>query len=376
MSSTLVILGASVRAAALSALRSGYKPVCGDLFGDTDLRAGCPSAVVRDYPAGFEAAARSAPAGPWMYTGGLENHPDLVDRITATRPLYGNDGRVLRAVRDPALAAQRWREDGLTVPECAVRPEGVPTDGSWLRKGRRSSGGLKVDVWRGGARPEADGEWYFQQRVAGLSCGAVFLADGNRSLLLGITEQRIGLKAGGQSDFQYCGSCGPVSIGDSARQVVERLGEVVVTCFRLVGLFGIDLLIEGERVWPVEVNPRYTASVEILERALGIPAVDWHVRACRDRWLPLTIPLIADQIHGKSILFARRTVRVGEPFLQRVARLNERFDGAAVADMPALGSEIAAGSPVVTVFAAAPDLASLEIELARRQAECQAALNA
>ena len=35
-----------------------------------------------------------------MYTGALENHPELVDRISATRDLYGNSGSVLRRVRE------------------------------------------------------------------------------------------------------------------------------------------------------------------------------------------------------------------------------------------------------------------------------------
>ena len=37
----LLIVGASARAAAFSALRAGLRPWCADLFGDDDLRARC-----------------------------------------------------------------------------------------------------------------------------------------------------------------------------------------------------------------------------------------------------------------------------------------------------------------------------------------------
>ena len=39
----LLLFGASVRAAAFSALRAGLRPWCADLFGDADLQARCPA---------------------------------------------------------------------------------------------------------------------------------------------------------------------------------------------------------------------------------------------------------------------------------------------------------------------------------------------
>src|SRR5215813_1264313 len=94
----LLIFGASARAAAFSALRAGLRPWCADLFADTDLRACCPALALDpgSYPQGFVQAARQGPPGPWLYTGGLENRPDLVRRLARQRPLWGNDASVLR----------------------------------------------------------------------------------------------------------------------------------------------------------------------------------------------------------------------------------------------------------------------------------------
>ena len=47
-----------------------------------------------------------------MYTGGLENYPDVIAAIAAERPLWGNGPDVLAKVRDPfALAAVLARPD-------------------------------------------------------------------------------------------------------------------------------------------------------------------------------------------------------------------------------------------------------------------------
>src|SRR5262245_37770646 len=97
----LLLFGASVRAAAFSALRAGLRPWCVDLFADADLSAICPCQALppAEYPRGFLRACADGPPGPWMYTGGLENRPALVDALARLRPLWGNAGRVLRRAR-------------------------------------------------------------------------------------------------------------------------------------------------------------------------------------------------------------------------------------------------------------------------------------
>src|SRR6516225_6871027 len=100
----LLIAGASARAAAFSALRAGLRPACADLFADADLRACCPVRRVepRDYPREFLDLPELADPGPWLYTGGLENRPELIEQIAHRRqPLWGNPAPLLRLARDP-----------------------------------------------------------------------------------------------------------------------------------------------------------------------------------------------------------------------------------------------------------------------------------
>src|SRR5215470_4944989 len=97
----LRILGASARAAAFSALRAGLRPCCIDLFADRDLQNRCPvDRLIGRYPHSFLDHRDAAPPGPWMYTGGLENWPQLVRRLTDRRILWGNSAATLRRARD------------------------------------------------------------------------------------------------------------------------------------------------------------------------------------------------------------------------------------------------------------------------------------
>src|SRR5262249_47034806 len=135
----VVIFGASARAAAFSALRAGLRLWCADLFADRDLAVACPVVRLRGrYPGGFVEVLRDrAPQAPWMYTGGLENHPKLVDRLAAIRALWGNGGDVLRRVRSPEWLAETTVQAGLRAPRVT---RGVPSVPS-LVKPRRGAGG-------------------------------------------------------------------------------------------------------------------------------------------------------------------------------------------------------------------------------------------
>src|SRR6266481_3262332 len=103
---SLIVLGASARAAAFSARRAGFQPYAIDLFADRDLAAICPAEKIRRYPYDFLVSLAAAPRAPWIYTGGLENFPRLVDLLATLRPLLGNPGSVLRQVRDPLRLAR------------------------------------------------------------------------------------------------------------------------------------------------------------------------------------------------------------------------------------------------------------------------------
>ncbi|HUY89918.1 MAG TPA: ATP-grasp domain-containing protein [Pirellulales bacterium] len=387
MSETLIILGASARAAAFSALRAGYRPVCGDWFADDDLQAVCPVKQIERYPAELAEVAAAAPAGAWLYTGGLENYPSLVDRVSRTRPLLGVAGRALRRVRDPLLVARTLRRAGLAAPECRETSARLPTDGSWLLKGRRSSGGGEVLAWRGGQAFQAKRGWYFQQRIEGVSQAAVFVAAGGEARLAGVTEQLLApsqnplpLGEGDVDAFRYAGSMGPLSLSARLRERFEQIGNVLAREFDLAGLFGVDCIVAGEDVRPVEVNPRYTASVEVLEWATGMRAIAMHVAACREKTLPRAIPTPAPEAwFGKRVVYFRPApgidgVKITAELAAEWQQCNTNSTWPVVADLPGAGAKLAAGQPVFTLFASAADRQTLCQKLARDEAIWQARL--
>jgi predicted ATP-grasp superfamily ATP-dependent carboligase len=354
----LILLGASVRAAAHSAIRAGFTPYAIDLFADRDLAVVCRAVRIERYPRDYAAALAAAPAAPWIYTGGLENYPRLIDRLARIRPLWGNGGKGLRDVRDPRMLAEVVREAGLRFPETVSSPRDRrrleelscrgAADQNWLVKRRRSSGGLGVRFWTGGPVPRGA---YLQRYIEGQPASALFVAANRRATLLGTSQQLIGRDFGiHDRPFLYAGSIGPLALSNEQMAQLTSLGHLLAQRFGLVGLIGVDFVLAGGEVFVLEVNPRYTASVEVLERAHQFDSVSLHVAACEHGELPPVRPSPTSPFVGKAIVYAGRDGVVPDEFDQLVRDLNRPGRPALIADLPAIGQPIRAGQPVVTVF--------------------------
>jgi predicted ATP-grasp superfamily ATP-dependent carboligase len=361
----LLIFGASARAAAFSALRAGLRPWCADLFGDLDLRARCPvRQLLGDrYPQGFLQVAEDGPSGPWLYTGGLENRRGLVRRLARLRPLWGNDSAVLARVRSPRFVASLLRAAGLPCPAIELRDGDLPRRGRWLRKPWAGAGGTGIRFWDGtSGEQRPDKRVYFQEYIEGESYSALYLGDGGRARLLGVTRQLVGKAWLHAAPFHYCGSIGPFPPTVALRQGLSDLGTVLSRGCQLQGLFGVDLILRDGLPWPVEVNPRYTASVEVLEHALALPVLSFH-RSVFDPGAPQ--PQVGEVENltftvGKAILFARAPLTFPEegPWLPTLQQPSPVEALAAFADIPPAGQSIPKGRPILTLFARAPGFAA------------------
>lgn len=391
----LLILGASTRSAAHSAIRAGFAPVCGDMFADLDLRACSRVLDLADYPHGLIAAAAAAPDMPWIYTGGLENHPELVRTISRSRPLWGNGADVLTTIRDPWLVAEALTAAGLPVLRVWRRAAPPPpADGTWMHKPLHGAAGLGIAIWdhrapHGRAQHEFH---YFQERRAGIPISALCLALPGQTILLGITRQLVGLTAGQAPEFAWCGTITPVSVSPETRASILQTAERLAPCAGLRGLFGCDFLCDKGVPWLTEVNPRYPGSTELIEHQLGLPLLDWHRRACESFVSPPSGSFVTEtratgitdslrHVVGKIILYAkcdltapdlsRFIVRPASWMTDAVIR-KDRLPY--VADVPVAGTRIATSQPICTLFARARSENECLMKLERRAARFEARL--
>jgi predicted ATP-grasp superfamily ATP-dependent carboligase len=364
MARRVLIAGVSVRALAESATRAGYRVTALDAFGDLDLEATAerlitlpPAAGARFSAAAAARAVTDAGCDAVVYASGFENQPRAVARLAAVGTLWGNTPAVLARVRDPLRVSRALRRRGFLAPRVRVACAPRSADTKWLLKPRASGGGHGIAPWRAiGRGRRLPRTMYLQQWVEGVAGSIVFAADGRRAVPLGLSRILAGRRAFGSRGFRYSGnvlsSSGDPRFSEDARllETATTLAAALTEEFGLVGLNGIDFVVRRGVPYPIEVNPRYTASMELVERAYGLSMFEIHVRACRGALPHFDLPAAraaATGAIGKAIVYARRDTKI--PDSRRWLADSD------VRDVPHPGERIARGRPVCTVFARARD---------------------
>lgn len=376
------VVGASARAAVHSLARAGISaglaacrgeaPLHGrsmwavDLFADRDLKciAECTVCSSADYPSALPVLAAQFPPGPVLYTGGLENYPHIVAELAAQRELWGNSPEVLERVRDPFLLFPALAEAGFTTPRLVPRGEPCPSAGRWLRKPLRSGGGLGIRFARPGEATTPT--HYFQEFIAGAPMSAQFANDA----LLGVTEQLIGEPWLHAAPFAYCGNIGPVRVANQTELILRSAGQHYNRVAALRGLVGLDFIDNSGAIYPVEVNPRYTAAVEVLELAWREPYLALHAQSFARKAIGVKLCDPSAPPVGKAIYYAPHAIRFPHsgPWDADLVGAFDPWRVPTFADIPEPGATIERGHPVLTFFATGSTPAEVRERLQSRAA--------
>ena len=371
---TVLVAGFSARALARSAIAAGFGVSVVDGFGDRDLAepAPRPSAIETIQPFDPDLAAvraASLPGDAVAYTSNLENHPQAVATLAVGRALLGNGAAELAAARDAERVQHVLAAVALPVARVYADAAGaLQARAEFLVKPRRSGGGFGIRRWRRG-EPLRQGE-LLQERVEGVPASLVFAADGADVLPLGLTRQLIGDRVFGATGYHWCGNliggaAGDVlSGGDDAAASALVAARALTRAFGLRGINGIDVIVrEGEAI-VLEVNPRWTAAMELFERARARSLFPLHVAACGGRLEePSRAP--AGTVLGKAV--------VRTPVDCTVPDTDAWLADPDVRDVPASHVALPAGAPICTVLAEGATAAVCYDRLAQRAATIVAA---
>jgi uncharacterized protein len=358
----LLIAAQSGRALAAAAHRAGYAALVADLFGDSDTIAiaarhrSLRGRFGQNIEAGTAIAALESLRGSWkgpvaglILGSGFERSPRLIASLERRFPLVGASAETVARLKDPfgfAALAER-----LAIPHPPVERVARGARGLFLSKRRGGSGGGHIQV----AEP---GRWrpgrYVQKCVAGIAHSAAFLADGRRSQVVAFTEQFSAPSR--RAPWRYGGAIEPGVVPARVRSEVEEAIGRIVAEVGLKGLASADFLLDGDKWWLLEINPRPGATLDILDRA-RTPLLERHVEACAGQLG--TVEERPAEAAGSMILYATRSFED--------AALPDWPDD--VADRPPPGAGVKAGGPICTIRATGRDAAAVRAELDRRSGE-------
>jgi uncharacterized protein len=345
----VLIAAVSGRALAAAARRAGFVPLVADLFRDLDTRQIAADSIrvsgslarglgQRSLLDALDRLADGRRTEGVAYGSGFEDRPTLLAAVARRHRLIGTAPETVARVKDPFAFAELCRQARIPHPETR-QTEG--RQGDWLRKRIGAAGGAHVrpaaPVMAGlvpaiSRRPRA----YFQRRVAGRAVSALFLADGQRALVLGFSEQWA--DPADSRPFRYGGAARPASLPDAQSQQMARAVAALAASSGVVGLCSADFLVRTDGFDVLEINPRPGATLDIFrdpeDRLFRL-----HLEACRRR-LPERAPHFPGAA-AAAIVYARTTIRLPAGFVWPEW----------TADRQPSDESVSAGAPLCTVIA-------------------------
>ena len=339
--------------------------------------------------------------------GGTENHSMLIEQISATQVWCGIVGEPIRSLRDPTTLLNVARQAGLCAPlthshkthpdrqSFAKQQIELGKNIQWLWKSSEKGGGLGVSDVR--SETEIDyffsqtGAGYLQQLIPGAPYGATIIISSNgRAEIIGACRlltasdvvERVDF-AGSMTntfirqvitshkqrdDFPYlfAGALGPCQLPDTVREQLLSFAEMSFVEFGIKGWFQVDFILDdNNQAWVLEVNPRWSATMEIYERSLGISLTAAHLRAWEIE-VPEFIPnsRACGQVCWKDVVYAESDFLWTEAHQQRAAKLNReqiaKVGWPLIADIPDGQQSFAPGMPIFSLIATGQTEAELQ----------------
>jgi len=367
---SFLVVAHSARLLAQSAARGGH-PVCVlDLFNDTDTDrfAQCAEAVsarAGDSP-GFDRddllqrAERLCPPARCLglvYGAGFEDDTMTLRLLARRRILLGNRPELVARLKDPATFFALLDRLAIAHPETVLS---APQDRrGWLYKRRGATGGAHVVDAQSLDRIPASGEGYFQRRARGRSLSMLFLADGRRADVIGISEQLTARR--GPHRYSYAGAVGPACVPQAVSRTLRNRIEALVAETGLVGCNSVDFLLERDRLAVLEINPRPSATMDLYDAHWPSGLFDAHVRACAGELPRNSSGHGPRRVRAHAIVYASAPMRIG----------HDRGLPDWCSDVPRTGSAVVIHAPVCTVHAEGSDPARARRQLTRRRRQLE-----
>jgi hypothetical protein len=334
--------------------------------------------------------------------GGTENYASLAEQLAHSFSWCGLRGQALRAIRDPECLFPIANQCGLKIPKTfffsgKTKKSDLEQMGfenlhphQWLWKSSDRGGGLGVsdietwDVLKYLLTIQADG--YLQEKIAADAFGATIILSqqgepewiGASRLLTAGNPLPNSLRSDNarknhehnhpplsrRTDYPYLfgGAIGPVPLPQT---VIDRLLSFAKQCYQHFGIkgwFQVDFMLNQQHeVWLLEINPRWSATMEIYERIRGRSLVSPHLKAWGIETVEHSFPKpIPHPLFLKYVVYAASTFTWTASESEKASDINRKAIDAigwpTLADLPQENTTFETGMPILTILTSGSNL--------------------
>lgn len=280
--SFLIIFAHSARALAESATRLGYQVITVDGFADTDTREVCHECWCLPLQNGefvdskircvINKLHQTYPHAKVLLGAGAEFITLYVKDVVGWS-LCGNSQEVIQKAVEPKLFFKELQALGIPFPESQYKP---PQDTQeYLCKIPGKCGG--AGVFRAACLNHYG---YWQKEIAGVALSALCATDTVDYQLIGINQQ-FSKALSPELPYMYQGAMANYEIEDNYIYKINSYLKNIIYNFKIIGVFSLDLILNEQQLFVLEINPRVSATYELYEQINpNVNLVDAHIRLC------------------------------------------------------------------------------------------------
>jgi uncharacterized protein len=339
----VLIVAASGRMLARSALRAGIVPFVIDLYADLDtqclaksyqhlntLEAAVLAPAVKKFQLRFNLSNV-------IYGSGLENYPESVDYLDAKLNLLGNSAAEFRQVQDKQYFFNVLH--GLAIPFPEVFFSEPPKQQLCLQKPVYGEGGMGI-IFGSSSQTDSKGV-YWQQHIDGVPMSVLFIADGQHVNTVGFNRQwTTALDI--HQQFVFAGAINQADLPEAEKIKLEHWLAKLVPVLSLKGMNSLDFIWDGSSSWILEINPRPSASMMLYDADFAKGLLHEHMQSCISSIEATNFT--AKKVRAFEILYADRDFEVSDEFTWPRWSMNQPAPGCLIRNKQPICSIIAAGN--------------------------------
>lgn len=331
----ILIVSNSGRMLAKCAKNAGYSPLVIDCFADADTQLLALKYIkVNSLALEFVRPAVSIlksqyKIGYIIYGSGLESNLDTLEFLQQNLSILGNTLDVFTAIQNKSIFFPKLKQLQIPYPEISFQAPDIYE--GWLIKPMQGEGGLGIKNYNKKVGNSALNYW--QKYISGIPLSVLFVANGAEFKVIGF--HKLFNKQINDNAFVFSGLMSQPEISKNIFQSVNQWLARLVPEFTLQGINSLDLIVQNDSFFALEVNARPSASMQLYNEDL----LSEHVNSCLMGQLK-TMPVLKDyQAH--SIMFAENRMFIKQNIQWPLW----------ITDIPQAGSFIHTGLPICSIIA-------------------------
>ncbi|OEG62655.1 MAG: hypothetical protein BHK79_02540 [Halanaerobium sp. MDAL1] len=308
-----------------------------------------------------------------IYGSDWDHKPELLNELEKIEnlKLRGNSAAVISQLNKKETLIdlfQLAKSSGFKTPELFLKAKDLKKIKNkdikdLIIKPYHSGGGLDLRVINSEKNfdyifNEKKENFYLQEFIEGESRSCQFAADSTKAEILSFTRElkATNIDQKSENNFKYGGNI-LIKENEKERKIIRKFINKLTKKYSLQGINGIDYIKNEKGIFFIELNPRFTAAVELLrpiyqEELLNIYFSNQLTTNYLKKYLQQDLAF-----NIKAIYYAEKDFTVKKDLRdileeikkERINKLSSVFD-LKIKDLPEIGEHFTAGEPVFTLL--------------------------